>query len=155
MRDYIGADSDGPSRSEEEKDTKWMRLAPTTPRSERGAHPNDYDQVMGVTSMGSRDSVRFREENDPETEDVPNEGVRDTANLDETLDNDLYHDANPGAGETQGGYGSAGSASLVECLRLGAETTSATCHSGESSRDTRSFPADPSHFYSVFETRFF
>ena len=64
-----------------------MRSAPTTPRSERGTHPND-DQVMGVTSVGSRDSVRFGEENDPETEDVPNEGVRDTTKLDETLDID-------------------------------------------------------------------
>ena len=92
--------------------------------------------------MGSRDSVRFGNENDPETKDVPNEGVRDTANLDETLDNDLYHDADPGAGEIQGGYGNT---SLVECLgRLEAQTTSATCHSAESSRDTRSPLTDPS-----------
>ena len=77
-RDYVGADSDGPSCSEEEKETKRMRSASTTPRSERGTHPNDYDQVMGA-------SVKFGEENDPETEDVPNIGVCDTASLDELL----------------------------------------------------------------------
>ena len=60
--DYIGADSDGPSCSEEEKNTKRMRSAPTTPRSERGTHPNDYDQVTGVTSAGSCDSLRFGRE---------------------------------------------------------------------------------------------
>ena len=61
-------------------------------------------------------------------------------NLDETIDNDQYHDADLGVDETQGGYGRA---SLIECLgRLGAQSTFATCHSGESSRDTRSFPAD-------------
>ena len=134
MRDYVGANSDGPSCSEEDKETKRMRSASTTPRSER-------DQVMGVTSVASRDSVRFGEGNDPETEDVPNEG-----DLDETPDNDMYHDADPGAGEIQGGNGSA---TLLECLgRLGAQTTSATCHSGESSRDTRSLPTDPSQVMS-------
>ena len=67
-----------------------------TPRSEKGARPSDYDQVMGVTSVGSRASVRFGEENDPEIGDVPSDGVRDTGDLDETLDDDLYRVADPG-----------------------------------------------------------
>ena len=66
----------------------------------------------------------FGEQNGSETEDIPDEVVRDTVDLDETLENDLYHDADPGVGKAQGGYGSA---SLTECLgRLGAQTTSAT-----------------------------
>ena len=39
-----------------------MRSASTTPRSVRGTDPNEYDRVMGVTSVGSRETVRFGEE---------------------------------------------------------------------------------------------
>ena len=59
LLDHMGADGDGPSCSEEEKEVKRLRSASTTPRSERGTHPNDYDQVKGVTSVGSRESVKF------------------------------------------------------------------------------------------------
>ena len=58
----MGADDDGPSCSEEEKEVNRLRSASTTPRSQRGTHPNDYDQVMGVISEGSRESVRFGEQ---------------------------------------------------------------------------------------------
>ena len=71
-----------------------------------------------------------------------NEVVRDSADLDDTIDNDLYHDADPGVDEIQGGHGSA---SLRECLgRTEAHSTSPTCHSGEGLRDTRPLSADPS-----------
>ena len=33
-----------------------------------GTFPYEYDRVMGVTSVGSQESVRFGEEHDPETE---------------------------------------------------------------------------------------
>ena len=59
LLDHMGADGEGPSCSEEEKDAKRLRSASTTPRSERGTHPNDYAQVMEVTSVGSRELVRF------------------------------------------------------------------------------------------------
>ena len=71
--------------------------------------------------------------------------AHNSVDLDETHENENQYKDNPGAGETQGGYGSA---SLTECLeRLGAQpntTTSATCHSEEGSRDTSSLPTDPS-----------
>ena len=146
LLNHMGADEDGPSCSEEEKEAKRLRSASTAPSSERGTHPSDCDQVVGITPVGSRESVRFGEENDPEMEDIPDGDVRNAVDVDETLDNDLYHDADPGVGETQGGYGSA---SLTECLgRLGVRTTSATCHFGEGLRDTRSFPTDPSQVMS-------
>ena len=49
--------------------TKRLRSASTTPRSE-GALTHCV-QVMEVTSADSRESVRFGEESDPETEDIP------------------------------------------------------------------------------------
>ena len=40
-----------------------MRSASTTPRSVRGTGPDEYDRVMGIPSVGSRETVRFGEEN--------------------------------------------------------------------------------------------
>ena len=81
LLDHMGADKDGMSCSAAKQETKRLRSASTIPRSERGPHPNDYDHVMGVTSVGSRESVRFGEENDRETEDIPDGGVRNTVDL--------------------------------------------------------------------------
>ena len=85
LLDHMGAE-DGPSCSEEEKDAKPQRSASTTPRSTMGTHPNDYDRVMGVTSVGSQESVRFGEENDPETEDVVDRAAHSSVDLDDTPD---------------------------------------------------------------------
>ena len=102
LRDHLAAEDDGPS--EEEKDAKRLRSASTTPRSARGAHPNDCDRVMGVSSAGSQESVRFGEENDLETECVSQGVAHNEESLDQTCDEDnVYHDANPGVGEIQGG----------------------------------------------------
>ena len=69
---------------------------------------------------------------DPETEDVLDRAAHSSEGFDKTHnEEDTYHDANPGIGETQGEFGSA---SFRECLgRLvqPSATTSATCHSGE------------------------
>ena len=129
LLDHMGEDEMVPlAASKKRMDAKRLRSASTARKSLRGTHPNDYDLVMGVTSVGSRESVRFGEENDPETEGIPDEIVRDSVDLGETLDNDLHHDADPGVDEIERGYGSA---SLTECLgRLRAQTTFATCHSG-------------------------
>ena len=95
--------------------------------------------------MGSQESVRFGEENDPEIEDVQDTAAQSSEELDGTLEEeDTYHDANPGIGEIHGGFGSA---SLRECLGRIVQTTtttSATCHSGEGLRDTASHMTDPS-----------
>ena len=148
LLDHMGAE-DGPSCNEEEMGAKRLRSASTTPRSTMGTHPNDSDRVMGVTSVGFQESVRFGEENDPEAQDVLDGVAHNSVDLDKTHDDDdLYHDANPGVGEIQGGYGSA---SVTECLgRLGIQTgitTSATCHSGEGSRDTNPRFTNSSHIH--------
>ena len=40
---------------------KRMRSASTTPRSIRGTDPDDYDQVMGVSSVGPQEKVGLGE----------------------------------------------------------------------------------------------
>ena len=52
----------GPSCSDDEKETKRMRSASTTLRSLRGTDPDEYHRIMGFTSVGSRETVRFGEE---------------------------------------------------------------------------------------------
>ena len=131
LLDHMGAE-DGPSCSEEEKDAKRQRSAFTTPRSTMGAHPNDYDRAMGVTSVRSQESVRFGEENDPETEDVQDRAAHSSVNLDQTHDGEeMFHDANPVVDEIQGGFGSASLRERLGRLIQPNTTTSATCHSGE------------------------
>ena len=56
--DHLRTDADGPSCSDDEKRAKRLRSTSTTPRSVRGTDPDDYDRAMGVTSVGSRETVR-------------------------------------------------------------------------------------------------
>ena len=51
-------------------------------RSARGTQPNDYDRVMGVTSAGSQESVRFGEENGPESDNEQDEVAHHSEDLD-------------------------------------------------------------------------
>ena len=74
LLDHRGAE-DGPSCSDEENDAKRLRSASTTPSSAMGTQPNDYDRIMGVTSVGSQESVRFGKGNDPESENEPGRAV--------------------------------------------------------------------------------
>ena len=59
--------------------------------------------------MGSQNSVKFGEENDPETEEVQDMIAHNREDLDQTHEEeeDTYHDANLGIGEFHGGFGSA------------------------------------------------
>ena len=60
LPDHLRADADGPSCSDKKK-TKLMRSASTTPRSMRGTDPDEYDRVMEVTSVDSRETARLGE----------------------------------------------------------------------------------------------
>ena len=68
LPDHLRADEDGPTGSDEEKGVKRMRSASTTPRSVRGTDPDDYDRVMGVTSVGSPETALFGEGTAPGSE---------------------------------------------------------------------------------------
>ena len=133
LPDHLRTEADGPLCSDDEKGAKRLRSTSTTPRSARGTDPDDYDRTMGVTSVGSRETVRFEEGNVPETEEDPDGVAHISIDLDETqehVEQELHDDVSPGVDEILGGYGSA---TLLECLgRLGAQpntSTPATCHS--------------------------
>ena len=99
-----------------EKEAKRQRSNPGTPVSTPRRMPYDYDAVMGITRVGTREAEGF----------------------DEDLDSTEYHDANDTTEETtwkeetegdasmqkstgfQGGYGSS---SLKECIELLNTTT--------------------------------
>ena len=79
--------------------------------------------------MGSQESVRFGEENDPETENVQNTAAHNSEDVDKMYEEeDTYHDANPGIGEIHGGFGSA---SLRECLGKIVQPTTTTSVTSE------------------------
>ena len=74
----------GPSCSEDEKKkTERMRSASTTPRSVRGTHPDEYDRIVGVTSVGSHETVRFGEENVSGLESNQERVAQNSVDLDE------------------------------------------------------------------------
>ena len=62
LPDHLRPDDDGPSCKEDEKEAKRRGCASTTPRSVKGTDPDERDRIMGVTSVGSRETVRFGEE---------------------------------------------------------------------------------------------
>ena len=74
---HLRDDEDGSTCSDEEKGAKQMRSASTTHRSFRRTDPDDYDRVMGVTSVGPQETVRFGEGNATEFE-VDQDGLRTT-----------------------------------------------------------------------------
>ena len=76
---HLRDDEDGPSCSEVAKEAKRLRSASTTPRSFRGTDPDDYDQVMGVTSVGRRETVGLGKGSDSDLE-VDQDGVANNSN---------------------------------------------------------------------------
>ena len=101
LPDHLRDDEDGPSCSDEEKEAKRMRSASTTPRSFRGTAPDDYDRVMGVTSVGPQETVGLGEESVSDLE-VDQDGVANNSdNLTETRDESIpHHVSDSGAGRS-------------------------------------------------------
>ena len=147
LPDHLRTDADGPSCSDDEKGAKRLRSTSTTPRSVRGTDPDDYDRAMGVTSVGSRETMRFGEENDLETEENLDGVAHNSIDLDETQGDELQNDVNPGVDETLRGYGNA---SLIECLGgMGAQpntTAPATCQSEGGQGEAPPHQTDLPHF---------
>ena len=68
---------DGPSGSEEESEAKRPQSASTTPKSGRGVNPDEYDRLMGISSVN------------PSEEDRLGDGeVTDTEGMEEGVAND-------------------------------------------------------------------
>ena len=97
--------SDGPTG---EKEAKRQRSEPTTPVSTSSRMPYEYDALMGITRVGTKEAEWFEGDLDtPEYHDATEEPVK----REET------DDAQPEVRSTrfQGGYGSS---SLKECIDL-------------------------------------
>ena len=47
-----------------EKEAKRQRSEPTTPVSTSSRHPYDYDALMGITRVGTKEAERFEEDLD-------------------------------------------------------------------------------------------
>ena len=90
------------------KEAKKQRSEPTTPVSTSSRHPYDYDALMGITRVGTKEAEGFEEDLDSaEYHDATEELVR----KEETDDPQLKLRS---AG-FQGGFGSS---SLKECIEL-------------------------------------
>ena len=91
-----------------EKEAKRQRSEPTTPVSTSGRLPYDYDAVMGITKVGTKEAEGFDEDLDTaEYHDAAEEPTRK-----EETDDNILQQRSP---DFQGGYGSS---SLKECIEL-------------------------------------
>ena len=89
-----------------EKEAKRQRSEPTTPVSTSSRHPWEYDAIMGITSVGTKEAERFEEDLDStENHDATEEPTR----KEETEIPQLRPEG------IQGGFGSS---SLKECIEL-------------------------------------
>ena len=69
LADYLNTDV-GPSDEEGGKEAKRQKSEPTTPISTSSRPPNEYDEVMGITQVDSREAARFEEGIEPEFQDI-------------------------------------------------------------------------------------
>ena len=91
-----------------EKEAKRQRSEPTTPVSTSGRLPYEYDAVMGITKVGTKEAEGFDEDFDAaEYHDAAEEPIR-KGESDNAVEPQRLS-------EFQGGYGSS---SLKECIEL-------------------------------------
>ena len=102
LADYLDTDV-GPSDEEGGKEAKRQKSEPTTPTSTSSRAPNEYDEVMGITQVDSREAERFEEGIEPEFQDVEEETPKAPGEK---------PDSGHVSGASHGGYGSS---SLQEC----------------------------------------
>ena len=110
----------GPSDEEGGKEAKRQKSEPTTPISTSSRPPNEYDEVLGITQVDSREAERFEEGLEPEFQDAEEGSLNILGSK---------SDSGHVPCSSHGGYGSS---SLQECLSLLNQARSnspAPCHS--------------------------
>ena len=106
-----------------EKEAKRQRSEPTTPVSTSSRQPYEYDALMGITRVGTKEAERFEEDLDStEYHDATEEPTR----KEET--EEPY--SQPRSGGFQGGYGSSSLKECIELLNAAANCTPAPLDSG-------------------------
>ena len=127
LDDHLDTEN-GPSDEEGKKEAKHQRSEPTTPISTSSRLPYEYDQMMGVTQVGSGETEGFEEGTDL----VYHDAAEDTNVL----------EPNDNSQATVLSHGGCGSSSLRECIELlnnPQRKSPATCHSG-ANMENRSGP---------------
>ena len=99
-----------------EKEAKRQRSNPGTPVSTRRRMPYDYDAVMGITRVGTREAEGFDEDLDSTEYHDANDTTEETTRKEET-------EADTSAQKSTGFQGGYGSSSLKECIELLNTTT--------------------------------
>ena len=133
-----GTESEHSDDSAGEKEAKRQRSEPTTPVSTSSRHPYEYDALMGITRVGTKEAERFEEDLDStEYHDATEEPIR----KEET--EEPYSKPRPVG--FQGGFGSSSLKECIELLNATASYTPAPLDSGVGQKIT-----DPSHLRLIF-----
>ena len=99
-----------------EKEAKRQRSNPETPVSTPRRMPYDYDAVMGITRVGTREAEGFDEDLDSTEYHDVNDTTEETTRKEET-------EADTSVQKSMGFQGGYGSSSLKECIELLNTTT--------------------------------
>ena len=119
-----------------EKEAKRQRSEPTTPVSTSGRLPYEYDALMGITKVGTKEVEGLGEELDTsEYHDATEEPTRRDES-DNTVEPQRLSDF-------QGGYGSSSLKECIELLNTTSRIAPAPLDSGDGQKD-----AIPPHFHS-------
>ena len=111
-----------------EKEAKRQRSEPTTPVSTSGRLPYEYDAVMGITKVGTKEVEGFGEELDTsEYHDAAEEPTRRDES-DNTVEPQRLSDF-------QGGYGSSSLKECIELLNTTSRIAPAPLDSGDDQKD--------------------
>ena len=107
-----------PPTRKAKKEAKRQRSEPSTPISTSSRLPYEYDQVMGITQVGSGEPEGFEEGNDLAYHDAAEPNVLELE--ENTREAVLSH----------GGCGSSSHRECIEVLNNPQRKSPATCHSG-------------------------
>ena len=118
-----------------EKEAKRQRSEPTTPVSTSSRQPYEYDALMGITRVGTKEAERFEEDLDfTEYHDATEGPIR----KEETEGSKLP----PRPGDFKGGFGSSSVKECIELLNATTRNTPAPLDSGVGRKTTV-----PSQYY--------
>ena len=112
-----------------EKEAKRQRSEPTTPVSTSSRLPYEYDALMGITKVGTKEAEGFEEDLDStEYHDANDEPTRK-----DEVDNNVPQQRSMGF---QGGYGSSSLKECIELLNATVTTAPAPLDSGVGQKST-------------------